>query len=144
MFFCCLKVEADMKREMERKEQEKKKSPKVEFIAGGTQPGIAAVTQNISMQISVAPSAVGSRIQSVSNAADAMAKDSRPSKKSKWDKVDGDRKNSTHSGGQDTSSTSVTHAALLSTAQAGAGYTAFAQQRRREAEERRSSERRRT
>lgn len=32
-------AEADMRREKERKEQELKKSPKVEFISGGTQPG---------------------------------------------------------------------------------------------------------
>ncbi|KAG8635470.1 hypothetical protein MANES_16G041300v8 [Manihot esculenta] len=32
-------IEADMRREKERKEQELKKSPKVEFISGGTQPG---------------------------------------------------------------------------------------------------------
>jgi hypothetical protein len=31
-----------MKRELERKEQEKKKSPKVEFITGGVQPPISA------------------------------------------------------------------------------------------------------
>lgn len=29
-----------MKRELERKEQERKKSPKVEFVAGGLQPPI--------------------------------------------------------------------------------------------------------
>ena len=32
-------IEADMKREMERKELERKKSPKMEFVSGGTQPG---------------------------------------------------------------------------------------------------------
>lgn len=32
-------AEADMKREMERKEQEKKKSQKIEYISGGTQGG---------------------------------------------------------------------------------------------------------
>ena len=37
-----LSAEADMKRELERKEQERKKSPKVEFIPGGVQPPIGA------------------------------------------------------------------------------------------------------
>lgn len=32
-------AEADMKRDMERKEQEKKKSQKIEYISGGTQVG---------------------------------------------------------------------------------------------------------
>lgn len=37
-------IEADMKREMERKELERKKSPKMEFVSGGTQPGGTVVT----------------------------------------------------------------------------------------------------
>ena len=37
-----LSAETDMKREIERKEQERKKSPKVEFIPGGVQPSIGA------------------------------------------------------------------------------------------------------
>jgi len=43
-------LEADMKREMERKELERKKSPKMEFVSGGTQPGgtvVAAPKINI-------------------------------------------------------------------------------------------------
>jgi hypothetical protein len=32
-----LNAEAEMKRELERKEQEKKRNPKVEFITGGVQ-----------------------------------------------------------------------------------------------------------
>lgn len=32
-------AEADMRREMERREQERKRSPKVEFFSGGTQIG---------------------------------------------------------------------------------------------------------
>lgn len=43
--------EADMKREMERKEQERKKSQKVEFVAGGAQPGTVAPALKMSMQI---------------------------------------------------------------------------------------------
>jgi len=45
------KAEADMRRESERKEQEKKKAQKVEFIAGGTQPGIVASAPRISMPV---------------------------------------------------------------------------------------------
>jgi pyridoxal biosynthesis lyase PdxS len=37
-----LYAEADMKRELARKEQERKKSPKVEFTAGGVQAPIGA------------------------------------------------------------------------------------------------------
>ena len=37
-------LEVDMKREMERKELERKKSPKMEFVSGGTQPGGTVVT----------------------------------------------------------------------------------------------------
>lgn len=40
-----------MKREMERKEQERKKSPKVEFITGGTQAGVVSMAPKISMQV---------------------------------------------------------------------------------------------
>lgn len=41
--------------------------------------------------------------------------------------MDGDRRNTLHpGGGQDTISTTGAHAALLSAANAGAGYTAFA------------------
>ncbi|KAF8409068.1 hypothetical protein HHK36_005140 [Tetracentron sinense] len=133
-------IEADMKREMERKEQEKKKSQKVEFVSGA-QPGTVGAAPKISMQIPGVSTAAASGLHLPPTAADAMARDSRQNKKSKWDKVDGDRRNPLHSGGQDTLSASGTHAALLSAANAGAGYTAFAQQRRREAEEKRSSER---
>lgn len=37
LFVFC--TEADMRREMERKEQERRNSQKVDFISGGTQPG---------------------------------------------------------------------------------------------------------
>jgi len=40
-----------MRRESERKEQEKKKAQKVEFISGGAQPGIVASASRISMPI---------------------------------------------------------------------------------------------
>ena len=40
--------------------------------------------------------------------------------------VDGDRRNPLHSGGQDSVSTASAHATLLTAANAGTGYTAFA------------------
>lgn len=40
-----------MKREMERKEQEKKKSQKVEYISGGTQPGTVVPTPKVNIPI---------------------------------------------------------------------------------------------
>ncbi|XP_019055831.1 PREDICTED: SAP30-binding protein isoform X2 [Nelumbo nucifera] len=126
-------IEADMKCGMERKEQERKKSQKVEFVAGGTQPGTVAAAPKVNMIPGVSTIA-SSGLHSLPPASDAMTKDSRPNKKSKWDKVDGDRR-------PDPVSTAGTHAALLSAANVGAGYTAFAQQKRREAEEKRSSER---
>ncbi|XP_024047518.1 SAP30-binding protein isoform X3 [Citrus clementina] len=129
-------IEADMRRERERKDQENKKNQKVEFIAGGVQAGIIAGAQKPNI-----PMPVASGLQSVPMATDAVARDGRQNKKSKWDKVDGDRRNPLPSVGQDSLSAVGAHAAILSAANAGAGYTAFAQQRRREAEERRSSER---
>ncbi|KAG2400325.1 uncharacterized protein HKW66_Vig0098210 [Vigna angularis] len=152
-------AEADMRRESERKEQEKKKAQKVEFIAGGTQPGIVASAPRISMPVAGASAVTASGLPLVPPAADS--RDGRQNKKSKWDKVDGDRKNPLPSAGQDSVSTIGAHAALLSAANAGGGYMQFAhfcgvivvfdaindillirQQKRREAEEKRSSERR--
>lgn len=133
-------IEADMKREMEKKEQERKKSQKVDFISGGTQPATVAPSLKISTQIPVTGvSATASGLQSVSTAVDAIA--SRQNKKTKWDKIDGDVKNPLQSGGLDNLSAVGAHAVHLSAANAGTGYTAFAQQKRREAEEKRSSER---
>ncbi|XP_042486701.1 SAP30-binding protein-like isoform X2 [Macadamia integrifolia] len=120
-------LEADMKREMERKGQEMKKNQRLEFVSGGTQPGILTARPKIN-------------VPNPGTASDALARDGRQNKKSKWDKVDGDRRNPLLSAGQDAVSTVGAHAALLSAANLGAGYTAFAQQRRKEAEEKRSSE----
>ncbi|WVZ21460.1 hypothetical protein V8G54_008782 [Vigna mungo] len=133
-------IEADMRRESERKEQEKKKAQKVEFIAGGTQPGIVASAPRIAMPVAGASAVTASGLPLVPPTADS--RDGRQNKKSKWDKVDGDRKNPLPSAGQDSVSTIGAHAALLSAANAGGGYMQFAQQKRREAEEKRSSERR--
>ncbi|KAL2930899.1 SAP30-binding protein [Bienertia sinuspersici] len=130
-------IETDMKREMERKEQERKRSPKVDFVSGGTQAGTGATAHKVTLPspgISNRP-AVGLQ----SSSADLLTREGRQNKKSKWDKVDGDRRN-VLGGGQDTLSAVGAHAALLSAANAGAGYAAFTQQKRREAEERRSSD----
>lgn len=40
-----------MRRESDRKEQEKKKAPKVEFISGGTQAGIVAGAPRINIPV---------------------------------------------------------------------------------------------
>ncbi|KAK6917702.1 SAP30-binding protein [Dillenia turbinata] len=134
-------IEADMKREMERKEQERKKSQKLEFVAGQTQPAAVTSAPKINIPIPGVSSVSTSGLLSLPTAPDSGSRDGRQNKKSKWDKVDSDRRNTLQSGGQDNLSTTVAHAALLSAANAGTGYSAFAQQRRREAEEKRSSER---
>ncbi|KAL6991244.1 hypothetical protein U1Q18_009362 [Sarracenia purpurea var. burkii] len=135
-------IEADMKREMERKEQEKKKSQKVEFVTGGTQPGVVAPSPKINIPMPGVSTVAAGGLHPVPHAVDSVTRDGRQNKKSKWDKVDGDRRNLLPPGGQDSVSAAGAHAALLTAANAGTGYTAFAQQRRREAEERRSSEKR--
>ncbi|GAU31648.1 hypothetical protein TSUD_38450 [Trifolium subterraneum] len=137
-------IEADMRRESDRKEQEKKKAQnqKVDFTSGGTQPGIMLGAPRISMPVTGGSAASTGGLHLVPPAADSINRDGRQNKKSKWDKVDGDRKNPLPSVGQDSVSTAGSHAAILSAANAGGGYMQFAQQKRREAEERRSSERR--
>lgn len=122
-------IEADAKREMERREQERKRSPKVDFISGGTQPAAMVPTPKINLPIpGMAPVPAGALPPTV----DVVTREGRQNKKSKWDKVDGDRRDPVSAVGA--------HAALLTAANAGAGYTAFAQQRRREAEEKRPSD----
>ncbi|XP_038685169.1 uncharacterized protein LOC119985072 [Tripterygium wilfordii] len=130
-------IESDMNRDRERKEQERKKSPKVEFVSGGTQPGTVIGAPKFNLAIPGVPAVVSSGLPSVPTAVGSVVRDGRQNKKSKWDKVDVDQANSSTKGTQDLS-TAGTHTAILN---AGAGYTAFAQQRRREAEERKSSER---
>ncbi|KAJ6792419.1 SAP30-binding protein isoform X1 [Iris pallida] len=133
-------IEADMKREMERKEQERKKAPKLDFVPGGTQPNTAASTLKINTQVAGGSASVTTGLQSVP-AVDAISRDVRQNKKTKWDKIDGDTKNPLNSGGHDNFPAVGVHAVHLSAANAGTGYTAFAQQKRKEAEERRSGER---
>ncbi|CAH9141548.1 unnamed protein product [Cuscuta epithymum] len=113
-------IEADIRRGMERKEQERRNSPKVDFISGGTQPGTVTMGKpNLPLP--------GTGFNAAPTSVDVIARDSRHNKKSKWDKVDVDRR--------DTLSAVGAHAALLS---AGSGYAAFAQQKRKEVEEKRS------
>ncbi|KAJ1285493.1 hypothetical protein BS78_03G283300 [Paspalum vaginatum] len=121
-------IEAEMKRELERKEQEKKKSPKVEFITAGVQPPISAPVPKI-------PALAG--VATLPLPAEGAQKETRPNKKSKWDKVDGDVKNPAVPSGHGSLAATVS-AALLTSANGGAGYAAFAQQKRKEAEEKRS------
>lgn len=139
-------LEADMKREMERKEQERKKSQRLDFVSGGTQAvGVPAVQKNIIQNpVPAVPTAASSGFHSHPAPADSGARENRQNKKSKWDKVDGDRKNPLPITGQDALSTAAAHAALLSAAQVGAGYTLYAQQKRKEAEEKKSTEKRRS
>ncbi|KAL3576204.1 hypothetical protein D5086_021487 [Populus alba] len=115
-----LEIEADMRRERERKEQELKRSPKVEFVSGGTQPGVAVPPTKFSLPI---PVVTASGTHSSANAADAAPREGRQNKKSKWDKVDGDGRNPLSAGGHDSLAAA---AALLSAANVGSGYTGFA------------------
>nr|XP_025613997.2 SAP30-binding protein-like [Arachis hypogaea] len=117
-------IEADMRRESERKEHEKKKAQKMEFIAEGTQPGIvAAGAPRISLPVAGGSAVAASGL--VPPIADSINRDGRQNKKSKWDKVDGDRKNPLPSVGQDSVSTVGAHAAILSAVNAGSGYMLF-------------------
>ncbi|XP_031504880.1 uncharacterized protein LOC116267334 [Nymphaea colorata] len=138
-------IEAEMKRELERKEQEKKKNQKIEFAQGGLLPTPVVTAPKAQVPASIlSASSVAVNLSSLHPApttGDVPQKELRQNKKSKWDKVDGDRKLPLPAGGgQDPVSAVGAHAALLSAANAGAGYTAFAQQKRKEAAEKRSSE----
>ncbi|KAH0466542.1 hypothetical protein IEQ34_003780 [Dendrobium chrysotoxum] len=135
-------IEADLKRELERREQERKKSQKIDLASGCTQPGGIAQALKTNAHIPAAgiSSILGSSLPPNSTTGDA-SRDSRTNKKSKWDKVDGDAKISLPSGGHDNPPSASVHASHLSAANAGTGYSAFAQLKRREAEEKKSSER---
>ncbi|XVF87314.1 hypothetical protein PTKIN_Ptkin18bG0110300 [Pterospermum kingtungense] len=135
-------IEADMKRERERKEQESKKNQKVEFMSGGTQPGAVLTAPKVGMPMAGVSAVAAGGLPSAPTAVDNIVRDGRQNKKSKWDKVDSDRRNPLPAGAQDSLSTIGAHTVILSAANAGSGYTAFAQQKRRETEEKRSSEKR--
>ncbi|CAI0475895.1 unnamed protein product [Linum tenue] len=133
-------IEVDLRRDKERREQELKKSPKVEFAPGGTQPGIVVPPSRFSMAI---PGYLTVAASGLPPAPEPVSRNGRQNKKSKWDKVDGDGRNSLSGGGQDSLATAAA-AHAVSSANAGSGpsgYPAFVQQKRREAEERRSGER---
>ncbi|KAJ0228804.1 Transcriptional regulator family protein [Hirschfeldia incana] len=135
----CDALELDMKHERERKEQESKKNQRLDFVSVGTQPvavfpaqpGAVFAAQKPNIPIPGVPALATSGLPTAPT--DIAARDGRPNKKSKWDKVDGDVKNPPLASGS--------NAAPVSGASAGSGYSAFAQQRRRDAEGRRSSER---
>ncbi|CAI9087253.1 OLC1v1021280C1 [Oldenlandia corymbosa var. corymbosa] len=134
-------IEADMRREMERKEQERKRSPRIDFFSGGTQVG-AVPTPKINLPITGLQMMPGGAFNAVPTARDPLPRDGRQNKKSKWDKVDGDGKTLLSTGGPDSVSAAAAQAAILSAVNASGGYSAYAEQRRREAEDyRRSSDR---
>ncbi|XP_054789560.1 uncharacterized protein LOC129295108 isoform X2 [Prosopis cineraria] len=133
--------EAHMRCESERREQEKKKAQKVEFISGGTQGVTVAGVPRINLPVPASSAVTASASHLVPPTGDAINRDGRQNKKSKWDKVDGDQKNPLPSVGQDSVSSVGAHTAIFSAASAGGGYMLYAQQKRREAEGKRSSRR---
>ncbi|CAN8290863.1 unnamed protein product [Cochlearia groenlandica] len=136
----CDAIEVDMKHERERKEQESKKNQKLDFVSVGTQPATVFAAQKPNIPIPGIPALATSVLPSVPT--DIAARDGRPNKKSKWDKVDGDVKNPPLTAAtQDSLSSIQSNAARVSASSAGSGYSAFAQQRRRDVEGRRSAER---
>ncbi|KAF3442400.1 hypothetical protein FNV43_RR16316 [Rhamnella rubrinervis] len=99
-------IEADMRLEMDRKEQERMKSQKL----GKARKCVSTMAANA--------------LHSLPPVANSIARDRRQNKESKWDKVEGDRKNPLPSGVQDSISIAGAHATLLS-ANVGASYMAF-------------------
>ncbi|KAL5732100.1 hypothetical protein ACHQM5_004756 [Ranunculus cassubicifolius] len=77
-------LEADIKQEMERKEQERKKSQRIDYVPGGTQVlGITAAQRNPAI-----PTVPSSGFHSHPlPPSDPIPRSDRPNKKSKWDKV---------------------------------------------------------
>ncbi|KAL9257756.1 SAP30-binding protein-like protein, partial [Drosera capensis] len=122
-------IEADMKREMERKAQEKKKNQKLEFVSGGTQPAVAVTAQKVNLQVPGASNPPSNGLQIAPTVSDAGAREGRLNKKSKWDKVDGDRR-SMVGGGLDAVSTAGTHSAVPSGANTRSGYAVFVRQQK--------------
>ncbi|CAH8389548.1 unnamed protein product [Eruca vesicaria subsp. sativa] len=112
----CDAIELDMKYDRERKEQESKKNQRLDFVSVGTQPGTVFPAPKPNIPIPGVPALATTGLPSVPT--DIAARDGRPNKKSKWDKVDGDVKNPPLAAG--------TNAAPVSSASAGSGYSAFA------------------
>ncbi|XP_011101408.1 uncharacterized protein LOC105179476 isoform X2 [Sesamum indicum] len=75
-------IEADMRREMERREQERKKTQKLDFASGGIQPGNVVPTPKISM-----PTPGLTAVATATS--DVTARDGRQNKKSKWMLING-------------------------------------------------------
>ncbi|BBN04494.1 SAP30-binding protein [Marchantia polymorpha subsp. ruderalis] len=118
----------EQRREAERKEQERKQnqSQRVDFVRGGMQGGLGVTKPTLPLI---------HKIVTVTTSTETVKVDARSSKKSKWDKVELEGR-SAQSIAADAIAAANVHAALLSaSANAGAGYASFAQQRRREAEE---------
>ncbi|CAH2034282.1 unnamed protein product [Thlaspi arvense] len=121
----CDAIEVDMKNERERKEQESKKNQKLDFVSVGTQPATVFAAQKPNIPIPGIPALATSGLPSIPT--EVAARDGRPIKKSKWDKVDGDVKNpSLPAATQDSLSSIRSSAALVSASSAGSGYSAFA------------------
>ncbi|GAB2301446.1 hypothetical protein Dimus_035469 [Dionaea muscipula] len=76
-----------MKREMERKEQEKKKNQKVEFVPGGTQSATAIATPKVNIPVPGVSNLLSGGLQSAPAAPEVVSREGRLNKKSKWDKV---------------------------------------------------------
>ncbi|KAI3886541.1 hypothetical protein MKX03_027842 [Papaver bracteatum] len=83
----CDELEADMKREIDRKEQERKRNQKVEFTPSGAQPGTVSMAPKLSMPLQGAPTVASTGLHSKLTHTDGAARESRLNKKSKWDKV---------------------------------------------------------
>ncbi|KAI3939481.1 hypothetical protein MKX01_038416 [Papaver californicum] len=83
----CDELEADMKHEIDRKEQERKRNSKVEFTPGGAQPGTVSMAPKLSMPLQGAPTVASTGLHSKLTHTDGAARESRLNKKSKWDKV---------------------------------------------------------
>ncbi|GAA0138328.1 DNA-binding transcription factor [Lithospermum erythrorhizon] len=105
-------LEADMTHEMETREQERKKSQKLDFISVGSRLGTVIPTPKLNLPIPAA---------NLPRAAADGSRDGRANKKSKWDKVDGEAKSRLPSGVQDAVSV-----VLRNVTYAGSGYSAFA------------------
>ncbi|KAJ6364336.1 hypothetical protein OIU76_029310 [Salix suchowensis] len=104
-----LQAKADMRRDRERRDQELKRSPKVEFVTGITRPGVIVPPTKFSVPIPVPENGM----LPSSNAAPCEV---RQNKKSKWDKVDDDGRNLL-TGGQDSfEAAAAAQAALISSA----------------------------
>ncbi|XP_028784131.1 uncharacterized protein LOC114740167 [Neltuma alba] len=105
-----------MRCENNRKVQEKEQARKVEFASGGAQPIIITGALRISVPVAGFSLLSTRGLPLMPPTVEAANRDGRLNKKSKWDKVDGDRKNPLPFVGQHSVSTGGVHAAILSAA----------------------------